>query len=609
MIQTTTLAITSETEKAWRVRPRVSPRVAMEAPRMFSSFSRVLRELFQNAYRAGATHVKVQWDSSSTILEIQDDGAGMDDPQILLDAGASGWDQAQIIEPAGLGFFALFNPAYVEWIEVTSRGAGNWRMRLMPDDIRRAVQDENASWIHVELIGETNDAHGLLIRLCVTERERRQVNRDLLIEARAQYPYAVQYTEDGKTMELTPRTFSSDVNVIETSVGRIGWEIPYGTGYHRGHACWEYVPLLSNHLTAALNEAAQNQALTALAEIAANSLTIWHIEPACGVRPQLPERGELIQDDALRAAANVIVTSIVDDILARARQDFRDAPPRFESAQCVREPYGKWLERGKFTQVLLKCLGYTLVEKSSGEVWIETVDEDSWHPHLESTLIYSRTARIVGDEYLTATLNLLGHEVAFEQDAPIPEIRVSGFRADFEKCSYVALAERIEIDGIGDVPFLIQERNDKNGSWTYITFVGNAEDCIHWFYHTAWSISYLFVANDNYEWASRDGDDVTFEREQALEEVTSSIARVWSLDLAEAMQEFYDMQRVVMRLEEAENNLESAARWLQKHRGSTFKPFHQSVKRLRARSQYTRARMQETLAQITPSAMREESAK
>ncbi|MDL1894866.1 hypothetical protein FBQ82_01200 [Anaerolineae bacterium CFX7] len=608
MIQTTTFAITSETEKAWRVRPRVSPRVAMEAPRMFSSFSRVVRELFQNAYRAGATRVDVRWNSASAILEIQDDGAGMDDPQILLDAGASGWDQAQIIEPAGLGFFALFNPAYVEWIEVTSRGAGNWRMRLTPDNIRRAVQDENA-WIHVEPISETNDAHGLLVRLCVTERERRQVNRDLLVEARAQYPYAVQYTEDGKTIEVRPRTFSSDMNEIETTVGRVEWEIPYGTGYHRGRACWEYVPFISNHLTAALGEAAQNHPQTALAEIAANSLMIWHIEPACGVRPQLPERSELIQDDALRMAANVIVTSIVDDMLARAREDFRDAPARVESAQCVREPYGKWLERGKFTQVLLKCLDYALVEKFSGEVWIETVDEDSWHPHLEATLIYSRTAQIIGNEHLAATLNFLGHEVAFEHDAPILEIRVSGLCADFEKCPYVAFAERIEIEGIGDVPFLIRERNDKNGSWTYITYVGNAEDCIHWFYHTAWSIGYLFVANDNYEWASRDGDDVTFEREQALEEVTSSIARTWAFDLAEAMQECYDMQRALARLQDAENNLESAGRWLQKHSGSTFKPFHQSVKGMRARAQYTRARMQETLAQITPSAMRDESAK
>ncbi|OQY99630.1 MAG: hypothetical protein B6D41_00975 [Chloroflexi bacterium UTCFX4] len=297
MIQNMALAVTTEIEQAWRVRPRVSPWVAMEVPRMFSSFSRVLRELFQNAYRAGATRVDVKWDSSSATLEITDDGAGVGDAQILLDAGASGWDQEQIIEPAGLGFFALFNPAYVEWIEVTSRGAGNWRMRLTPDDIRRAVQDENA-WIHVEPISESNGAHGLLIRLGVTERERRQVNRDLLVDARAQYPYAVQYTEDGKTMELERCTFGFNVNPVETPVGRAEWEMSYGVGYHRGHACWEYVPLFSNHLTNALNEAAQNHPQPALAEIAANCLTIWNINPACGVRPRKSSRSTYIEQRA-----------------------------------------------------------------------------------------------------------------------------------------------------------------------------------------------------------------------------------------------------------------------------------------------------------------------
>lgn len=322
------------------------------------------------------------------------------------------------------------------------------------------------------------------------------------------------------------------------------------------------------------------------------------------MRPQLPERSELIQDDALRAAADVIVTSIVDDMLARARQDFRDAPARFESAQCVHEPYGKWLQRGKFTKVLLKCLGYALVEKFSGEVWIETIDEASWHPHLESTLIYSRTAQIVGDEHLAATLNFLGHEVAFEHGAPIPEIRVSDVHADFEKCPYVALAERIEVDGIGDVPFLIQERNDNNGSWTYITFVGNAEESIHWFYNNTWPIGYLFVANDNYEWASREGDDVTFEREQALEEIATAIARSFSPELEPALRQHYDLQRAMAMLEEAERNLASASRWLQKHRTPTTNLCQRSLQGMKARMEYVRELMRAADDASEPGALR-----
>lgn len=592
MIQTTTTVGVATNDSVWRVRPRVSPRVAAEAPRMFSSFSRVLRELFQNAFRAGATRVNVQWDSAASILEIEDDGAGIEDPQILLDAGASGWDQAQFVEPAGLGFFALFNPAYVEWIEATSRGAGNWRMRLAPDDIRRAVQDQDA-WIHVEPIAATNGQHGLTIRLRVTERERRQVNRDLLGEARAQYPYTVRYTEDEKTMELEPRAFGFNLNVVETSVGRIEWEVPYGVGYRSGCACWEYVPFFSHHLTKALEEAAQNHPLGALAEIAAHSLTMWYIDPKCGVRPQLPERSELIDDDALRTAATVIVENIANDMLARAREDFRDAPARIESTHATQERFGKWLERGKFSHVLLKCLGYAFVEKHSGEVWIEMLDEDSWRAHMNATHIYSRTAQIVGSERLAATLNFMGHEVAYEEGAPIPQIHIAGQRTDVEKCPFVALAQRIEIDGIGAVPFLIEEYVEDRDIFTRIVFAGDAEQCVAWFHRQEFPIAYLFVANDNSEWTSRDGDDVTFERAQALEEISTCIAQAWSPELEAALHQHYDLKRAIAMLEEAEGNLEAASRWLGKQRTPTTNLARRSLEGVKARMEYVREIMSE----------------
>mgnify|MGYP000067667040 CR=1 FL=1 len=71
MIHALTPAVVTTDESVWRVLPRVSPRVAIEAPRMFSSFSRVLRELFQNAYRAGATRVDVQWNSASQLWKFK----------------------------------------------------------------------------------------------------------------------------------------------------------------------------------------------------------------------------------------------------------------------------------------------------------------------------------------------------------------------------------------------------------------------------------------------------------------------------------------------------------------------------------------------------------
>lgn len=586
----------------WRVRPRVSLRVAMEAPRMFSSFPRALRELFQNAYRAGATRVDVRWDPKSATLEIKDDGNGISDLQISLDAGASGWNQERVIEPAGLGFFSLFNPAYVEWIEITSRGAGNWRMRLTPNDIRRTVEDEQA-WIQVERNGELEGAHGLCVRLGVNEREMRRLDRETIVEARAQYPYTVLYTEEEMNFEILPRNYGSNLIAIETQVGLVEWEMPWGEGYHRGRACWEFVPLYSDHLNKALEEAAQDHHLAALAEMAAHSLTMWYIHPVCGVRPQLPERNELIDDAALHVAASVIVESIVGDMLARAQEDFRDAPARIQSARCVQEPYGKWLEHGKFSQVLVKLLGYALVEQYSGEVWIETVDEDSWQPHHDSTIVYSRTAQIVGDKHLAATLNFLGHEVAFEEGAPVPQVLISGCRADVETCPYVALADRIEIEGIGEVPFSIVEQNENGDTCTRLVFVGDGESCVEWLYRERFPVGYLFVANENAEWASRDGDEVTFERDQALEEVAMSVARAWSAELESALREYYDLRRTIVLLEEAARNLESATRCLRKHHSPPTNLYRRTLKGMRARLGYTRELMKETLALVAPRAL------
>lgn len=606
MIQDTTSTLGIVDHSTWRVRPRVSQRVAMEAPRMFSSFARVLRELFQNAYRAGASRVDVRWDSKSATLQIHDNGTGIENPQILLDAGLSGWSEGQIIEPAGLGFFSIFNPAFVEWIEITSRVVGNWHMHLTPDDIRRAVEDESV-WIQVESRAPSAGSSGLCVRLGLSEKEMRRLDRELIIEARAQYPYAVIFTEDNKTAEIPPRTYGTDLISIETSVGRVEWEMPYGAGYHRGRVCWEYVPFISNHLTKALEEAAQAHPVTGLAEIAAHSLTMWHIDPKCAVRPQLPERNELIEDDALRKAASVIVESIVNDMLERAREDFGDAPERILSTHSTQQQYRKWLERGKFSHVLLKCLGYALVEQHSGEVWIEMLDEDSWRAYMNTTLIYSRTAQIVGNEHLAVTLNFMGREVAYEEGAPIPQIRVIGQRTDVEKCPFVALAERIEIEGIGDVPFLIEEQLSVADIFTRIVFAGDAEQCVEWFHHQEWPIGYLFVANDNSDWASREYDEVIFEREEALEQVTSSVAHAWASELDASLREYYDLQRTLNNLQEAERNLEAATRWLQKHREPTFNLYRRSLKAMSLRARYTCGQMKETLARIAPPALRDKS--
>ncbi len=556
--------------QATRIRPRVSLHVALEAPRMFSSFKRALREVFQNAYRAGATRVDVRWYRETAILEIADDGPGLAHPQILLDAGTSSWNPGEIIDAAGLGFFALLNPSYVETLEIISHGAGDWRMRLTPDDIRRAVEagTNEEEWIPIEPIPEIAQAHGLIVRIGVTEKERANLQRDMFIEARAQYPYQVMYVENDKPPELLPLyRFEPERFRIEMTVGLAYWKFPAGLWRPRAIACWEYVPIYSAQLDEALSQAVSLNPNPALADLAAQALVQWNVDPRCGVRPRLPERDELLGDASLRAAACALVAAIADDMLTRARADFASAPDRIVVGNVPSEPFSEWLLHAHASEILLKQLGYARAELLDGsDVGIERVDDDSWNAKYPVTEVYSRTAPIVGDEQLATTLNFLGHEVAHEPNAPIPNIHIRDLYQDLKTSPFIALAAEIEIEGIGEVPFLIQSIQSEYDLLTRIVYVGNAAKCVEWLHQEVWPINYLFVANQNGEWVSFDGDEYVFEREEALEQVMRGVAKAWASTLEDQLRSFYDMQRALRCIEECLRSAESAAHWLEPHR-------------------------------------------
>ncbi|MBT9520424.1 MAG: ATP-binding protein [Dechloromonas sp.] len=66
----------------------------------------LVSELLQNARRAGAMRIEVDYDAGTQILVVQDDGGGLDDFQKLLSFHESGWDDATSAEerPFGVGF-------------------------------------------------------------------------------------------------------------------------------------------------------------------------------------------------------------------------------------------------------------------------------------------------------------------------------------------------------------------------------------------------------------------------------------------------------------------------------------------------------------------------
>ena len=88
----------------------------------FTDSCTVIAELMQNARRAGATQVEIDFAPETKTLVVRDDGCGIDCYQTLFTIAESGWD-AEVVEqehPFGLGFLsALFACGH---LEVESKG-------------------------------------------------------------------------------------------------------------------------------------------------------------------------------------------------------------------------------------------------------------------------------------------------------------------------------------------------------------------------------------------------------------------------------------------------------------------------------------------------------
>lgn len=88
----------------------------------FTGRATFLAELMQNARRAGATYVAFSYDEDANTLTVEDDGCGIEDPQVLFSIAESGWsDDVKANEhPFGLGFLSALYQA--DEVEIRSRG-------------------------------------------------------------------------------------------------------------------------------------------------------------------------------------------------------------------------------------------------------------------------------------------------------------------------------------------------------------------------------------------------------------------------------------------------------------------------------------------------------
>lgn len=106
-----------------QVQVRVDEEGALRNGRFaFSNRYTLITELLQNARRAGATSIDVEYDEEAKTLRVSDDGSGVEDFQALLTINKSGWDEETKAEelPFGVGFSKCLYSA--TRVIVTSRG-------------------------------------------------------------------------------------------------------------------------------------------------------------------------------------------------------------------------------------------------------------------------------------------------------------------------------------------------------------------------------------------------------------------------------------------------------------------------------------------------------
>ena len=137
----TTTSPGTNTDAVRRRTRTIHARVAQGAVQRVTSFydasiASILGEIYQNARRSGASHVRVDIDPVKMTATVTDDGKGIRNPEDVLSFGRSDWDGTVEDEhPAGMGLYSLSRRSAT----ITSRTAtpdGGWRAELRPEHFR-----------------------------------------------------------------------------------------------------------------------------------------------------------------------------------------------------------------------------------------------------------------------------------------------------------------------------------------------------------------------------------------------------------------------------------------------------------------------------------------
>ena len=202
-------------ERNRQIRAVIAPEAIGKVTRFFDASTRqILRELLQNARRAGATLVEIEDDQRT--ITITDNGTGIADPQTLLSFGASSWSEETKAseDPAGMGFFSLAKRNAS--IESRPKNGAPPDGRRISRSWRVDLTTDNFIGTQPAVVREGHNAprpHGTKVRFNASGRNER--SEQFLVQDASEY-YPVPVRLNGKTL---PRT-----DFLKTAVHTETWK-------------------------------------------------------------------------------------------------------------------------------------------------------------------------------------------------------------------------------------------------------------------------------------------------------------------------------------------------------------------------------------------------
>ena len=558
-------------------------RLLPEIPRFFPSFPAVLAEILQNAHRSGATEVHVVRNSETNSLTFIDNGSGLDKPERLLKVGDVGWDESIVIDPAGMGAFATLRPEFVRWVVYESHGAGNWRLTVTPDVLAGgpAVLSRLSS----------NGWTGMSVTLNLTPETVDFHFPDLLRRARGYYPFRLVYQdEQGQEQIITPYYDWEPDLVLDLPEGRLQWQHDAFRYVRRHETVWEYRPLESAAVSKALAHAAECHVYPELARaVTVDSHYRWFVNPACGVRPKLPDRNEILEDPSLHTAAEHIVDALVKRMIELWTEIVAGWPDRFRLSDVGRPlpspvEYAWMAHEERLARHLFPLLGWKRVEylDPASTHWYAIDDGDGHYLEQDQEILirYDRTAAVVASEALSLSLNLQGTPTSRIEAASDPSVAIRGFRGDPTLSPYVAFAEEIRVGETMQLPWLLIPDMPKQIPWILpdqaaaysgqpVIFAGDVQAFLKALYEdpTFVNMIALEAIKEDFpdSWEDWQDGEPSFDDDAARATIAVQVTEAFAPDLLRIRERYYSLSRLARPLDETIWAADALASAIQRH--------------------------------------------